>query len=80
VALVTGDWFLRRRAARARRTSPNLTLRWPNRAGLGSGTDYATCIIHLGPWRDSAGFWAAVAMTAAALHGMASPVCVAEPT
>jgi hypothetical protein len=54
VALVTGDWF---------------PWRWPNRAGLGSGTDYATCVIYLGPWQDLARFGDAVAMVAVALHG-----------
>jgi hypothetical protein len=69
VALVTGDSFPQRRAARARRTSPISALRWPNRAGLRSGTGYATCVIHLGPWRGSERLEDAVAMVAAALHG-----------
>jgi hypothetical protein len=68
-ALVTGDSFPRRRAARARRTSPISALQWPNRAGLGSGTGYATCVIHLGPWRGSVRLGDAIAMVVAVRHG-----------
>jgi hypothetical protein len=67
-ALVIGDEFPRRRAARARWTSPIPALRWPNRAGLGSGTSYATCVTHLGPWRGSARLGDTVATAEAGLH------------
>jgi hypothetical protein len=37
--------------------------------GLGSGTSYATCVTHLGPWRGSVRLGDTVAMAEAGLHG-----------
>jgi hypothetical protein len=68
-ALVTGDSFSQWRVARAHQTLPIPVLRWPNRAGLGSGTGYGTWVIHLGPWRGSARLRDAVVMMVAARHG-----------
>jgi hypothetical protein len=69
VALVTGDGFPRRRAARARRTSPIPALRWPNRAGHGSVVISVTHVMHLGAWRGSARLGGTIATVAAARHG-----------
>jgi hypothetical protein len=52
-ALVIGDEFPRRRAARARQTSPILALRWSNLAGLESIVISVTRVIHLGHLRAS---------------------------
>ena len=47
MAEVAGDQTPRRRAAQARRSSPNPALQGSNRPGLGSGMDYVACVIHL---------------------------------
>ena len=56
-------------AAGDRRRKPKSTLRVSIRRGLVSRMDYASCVVHLGPWRASGRSVAVRARTAAALHG-----------